>query len=274
MKKLTFLFLLILMTSSSYSQVFLNGSFENNFVSNCLINNITNAQFDSVMSNVRGIGSIETIDIIYDTDCPLFEAAQDGNYFVSVENNSLDSNLFTALSLAIADTLFIGNFYQFSFYDKAFIYLCDSVQIGVSNTDSTFGSLIYTSPLIDTVWTERIVQFTSPITANYITVKMGSLFSGAFVDHFGTSSLSSVHSQIGLKEATLFPNPFSSQLICTTSFAEQAEITFFDFFGRLLLKQTFYDSIHLNTEDFESGIYFYQVRIKSHVIKAGKLIKP
>jgi hypothetical protein len=145
MKQLLFLFLLIGFSSNIYGQTFLNGSFEINNATYCMINNIKNAQFNLLMNNVRGIGEAETIDIFYDKICPSYGSAQSGHYFVSVENNGKDSTQSTIISLKLTDPLQNGMPYNFFFYDKSINLGNNSVKIGVSNTDSTFGTLIYTT---------------------------------------------------------------------------------------------------------------------------------
>jgi len=274
MKRLLFLFLLISVAPTIYGQTFLNGSFETNIATNCMINNITNAQFDSLMVNVRGIGATETIDIYYDTDCPFYGAAQSGHYFVSVENNSNDSTQSTAISLKLADTLQAGNNYSFCFYDKSIALGYDSIQIGVSNTDSTFGTLIYTTPSVDTVWTERNVNFTSPLTGKYITVKYGGVSGGgAFVDNFGVCSENGIDGQTDIEKLKIFPNPFTNQLILTLSNNEQSTIILYDLSSRKLLQQTFTNTTNINTEQLAKGMYLYTVRNRNGIIKKGKVIK-
>jgi len=162
MKRLLFLFVLAGFVPAVYGQLFLNSSFENTIVTNCMINNISNTQFDSLMSNAKGIGATETIDIFYDSSCPQYGSAQEGHYFVSVENNSNDSTQSTAISLKLSDTLQTGNSYSFCFYDKSQLIGAGPVVIGISNTDSTFGTVIYTAPTADTVWTLRTVTFIPP----------------------------------------------------------------------------------------------------------------
>jgi len=256
-----------------YGQTFLNGSFEINSATNCMINNITNGQFNSLMNNVRGIGATETIDIYYDADCPSYGSAQSGHYFISVENNSMDSTQSTIISLKLADTLQTGLLYSFCFYDKSIALGFDSIQIGVSNTDSTFGILIYTTSLIDTTWTMRTVSFNSPTTANYVTVKYGALAGGAFVDNFGVCNGTGIDGQIDIEKLKVFPNPFSNQITFTNSAKEQTTISLYDLLGQQILKQQFSDAITINTEQFAKGIYLYEVRNKSGIIQKGKIIK-
>lgn len=257
MKRLFFLFLLISFAPITYGQTFLNGSFEINIATNCMINNITNSQFDSLMNNVKGIGATETIDIYYDTDCPIFGSAQSGHYFVSVENNWADSTQSTAISLKLADTLQVGNNYSFCFYDKGLLVGAGPVVLGVSNIDSTFGTVIYTGPLVDTVWTMRTVSFTAPITGRYLTVKYGSYYGGAFVDNFGVCTETGINNQnFSQCIYKIFPNPATNQISIQTKLNKQLQFTIYNSFGQLLQSGTLQsDLTTIPIDNLSGGLY-------------------
>ncbi len=273
MKRLLYLILLTSFASTIYAQTFLNGSFEINSTTDCMINNITNAEFNSLMDNVRGIGVTETIDIYYDTDCPNYGAAQSGHYFVSVENNSTDLTQSTVLSLKLEETLQAGDNYTFCFYDKGLSEGAGPVLIGISDTDSTFGSLIYTSPTISTFWTLRTVTFNSPLTALYVTVKYGAPTGGAFIDNFSLCSALGIDGHSNIEKLKVYPNPFSNQITFNTSTNEEATVFIYDFLGQQILKQTFSNSTTVNTEQLANGIYFYELKNADRIITTGKVIK-
>jgi hypothetical protein len=263
MKRLLFLILLISFTSTIYGQTFLNGSFEINSTTNCMINNITNAQFNSIMTNVKGIGARETIDIYYDTDCPSYGAAQSGNYFVSVENNSSDLTKSTAISLKLSNSLQIGNSYNFCFYDKGLVFGAGPIVLGLSNTDSTFGSVIYTSPTIDTVWTMRTVSFIAPSTGRYITVKYGSFNGGALVDNFGDCSRTGINNMNSTQLIfKIFPNPAVNQISIQTNVNKQFHFTIYNSLGQWL--QSGISLSNLTTipiENLSRGFYTIEILV-------------
>jgi hypothetical protein len=274
MKQLLFLFLLIGFSSNIYGQTFLNGSFEINNATYCMINNIKNAQFNLLMNNVRGIGEAETIDIFYDKICPSYGSAQSGHYFVSVENNGKDSTQSTIISLKLTDPLQNGMPYNFFFYDKSINLGNNSVKIGVSNTDSTFGTLIYTTSFIDTIWTMKRISFNSPTTANYVTVKYGGAsLGGAFVDNFGVFDAAVIDKQTDIERLKVFPMPFSNQLTFTLTGNSEKTIILYDFLGRQITQQTFTNTTTINTEQLAKGIYIFTVLNKNGIIRNGKVIK-
>lgn len=74
-------------------------------------------------------------------------------------------------------------------------------------------------------------------------------------------------------ELILFPNPFTDIINITLKGSESVEVSLFDVTSRKILKQSFTNSISLNTEQLAKGIYLYEVRDKSGVIKKGKFVK-
>jgi hypothetical protein len=263
MKRLYITTMLYFCGAIAYGQNFLNGSFEINSTSVCMINDITNAQFNSIMTNVKGIGATETIDIYFDTDCPSYGAAQSGNYFVSVENNSSDSTQSTAISLKLSDSLQTGNSYNFCFYDKGLVFGAGPLVLGLSNTDSTFGSVIYTSPTIDTVWTMRTVSFVAPSTGRYITVKYGSFYGGALVDNFGDCSGTGINNmnstQLILK---LFPNPAINQISIQTNVNKQFHFTIYNSLGQRLQSGTSLSNLTtIPIENLSRGFYNIEISV-------------
>ena len=261
MKKLFLLLLLQCFTSDIYCQIFLNGSFEINNADSCMINNMTNLGFDSLMSDVKGIGLTQTLDIFKDTDCPGFGVANDGHHYVSVENNSVDSTQSTAISLKLADSLQAGMSYHFSFYDRAILGIgTGPIQVGVSNTDSTFGTLIYVSPLIDTIWTKRTVSFNSPGPARYVTVKYGALSGGAIVDNFGQSEGTMINEENFIEDnIRIFPNPTTEELKIEmlTNHLILKRVRILNLFGQELFRSVYVDRI--NVSSFASGLYILEI---------------
>jgi hypothetical protein len=75
------------------------------------------------------------------------------------------------------------------------------------------------------------------------------------------------------KEFILYPNPFNDKLNITINNNELSDIILYDITSRNLIQQKFTNSISLNTEQLAKGIYLYEVRNKSGVIKKGKVVK-
>jgi hypothetical protein len=72
---------------------------------------------------------------------------------------------------------------------------------------------------------------------------------------------------------SIFPNPTSNELNIQTNHNQPSEIILYDILSRKLLHQTFTNSVSLNTEQLQKGIYIYELRDKKGVIKKGKVVK-
>jgi hypothetical protein len=71
----------------------------------------------------------------------------------------------------------------------------------------------------------------------------------------------------------LFPNPFTNELKITLKGEIPSEILIYDITSRLLLKKSFLTSTSLKTDLLTEGIYIYELRNKSGLLMAGKIIK-
>ncbi len=74
-------------------------------------------------------------------------------------------------------------------------------------------------------------------------------------------------------EFRLYPNPFDERLNIRSHTGDQLEVVIYDVISRAIIAQTFSNSVTLNTTQLEKGIYLYEVRNKSGVIKKGKIVK-
>jgi gliding motility-associated-like protein len=186
LKRILFTLLFIYITESR-GQTILNGSFENNTAGVDQIN-LTNVNYNSLMSNSFGFGVLFTIqgniDII--TSSTYCGGPQNGNWFVALTSGGSD-----AFSLTLSSPLVAGNSYTLSFYDRSGspYTLGSAVQIGVSNANNDFGTLVYTAPtpIYDGGWSLRTCTFIAPTNGLYITVKCdGPLDGGPWtqVDNF------------------------------------------------------------------------------------------
>lgn len=71
----------------------------------------------------------------------------------------------------------------------------------------------------------------------------------------------------------IFPDPFNESIDVQTHQSDWYEITLFDITTRAVLKKIFNETAQFETINLSPGIYIYQVRNKSSIIKKGKLIK-
>ena len=75
------------------------------------------------------------------------------------------------------------------------------------------------------------------------------------------------------EEIILYPNPFKDKLTIQTYNNEHLEVILYDISYKKILQQTFTNSITINTELLEKGMYLYEVRDKTGLRNNGKVIK-
>ncbi|MBK8657845.1 MAG: aryl-sulfate sulfotransferase [Bacteroidetes bacterium] len=72
---------------------------------------------------------------------------------------------------------------------------------------------------------------------------------------------------------SIYPNPFSNQLMLQCLTNENFTFTLYDMQGQRILQQTYSNSTTLNTSQLADGLYFYELRNSKGTLKTGKLIK-
>jgi hypothetical protein len=273
MKKL--LVIIILLNSfTGIGQNFLNGGFEiNTAVGNQI--NLSAALYNSTMANSVSFGTLCNIDIITDTNfCGV--GAQQGSWYVALTGGSTD-----AISLELSAPLNIGQTYTVSFYDRWGIPPSSAVypfQIGLSATDTSFGSLIYTAPDANAcVWTLRTFTFVAPSNGQFITVKIAGGSEGdtwCHIDNFTMQLPESVNSVAENNEMQIFPNPFTSQT--TLSFDEEQKNTtvqITDVLGKTILQGTINGRLYvIDMSEKAKGVYFVRIMDEKRKVVNKKII--
>lgn len=262
MKKSSTLFFILVVSLTAKGQSFINGDFENNASSICQYN-ISNLDFNSILSDVKGIGELEKLDLLRTSDCSAVGVPESGECFSSLETQDNDSLRSTALSFQLTSSLQMGSQYSFSFFDRSFPIAGPSgeIEIGVSDNDSTFGTLIATTPAADTIWMRRVILFTAPITGAYITArqKNQSFKTGEFIDNFSfdTSGTGLPESSIS-KWVEIFPNPVMDKLNLKipSNYFHVLKIRIFGQDSKLIYLSN--DCTSIITENYASGIYFIE----------------
>lgn len=181
MKSLLKILLFVLFVNNyAFSQQFTNGSFENNTVTVDQIN-LSNSDFNSMMSDCNGYGTNGNLDII--TSSTYSGGANEGDWFIALTGNGTDE-----LSLKLSSPLISGQTYTISFFDKAHTTIAAKpIEIGLSASNNSFGTLIYTTPNAATssIWTQRLFSFVATSNAQYVTIRQqGDFLNWVHVDNF------------------------------------------------------------------------------------------
>jgi hypothetical protein len=144
--------------------------------------------------------------------------------------------------------------------------------------------------ITDTVsWTLVSGEYTATGGENYLTIgnfnndsntvdtltHFNSSFPFAYfyIDDVSLTPCTGIEEQNSSAEIRISPNPFSARIDVTSKRNEPADFALYDVMGRKKLQQSFTNSTSLNAEQLASGIYLYEVRNKSGVIKKGKVVK-
>ncbi|MGZ3883513.1 MAG: T9SS type A sorting domain-containing protein [Bacteroidia bacterium] len=167
--------------TTGYAQSFLNGSFEINTATACDFN-MANAAFTSAMSNCVGYGVANQLDIMQGS-CT-FGVPQNGSWMVSLATNAGNTDAFTTM---LSAPLVAGTTYTMRFYDKGDPTYPPGVpiQIGISTTAGTGGTIVYTAPTpLSGTWSLRSFSFVAPNSGQYVSVSTTGAPLWTFVDNF------------------------------------------------------------------------------------------
>ena len=74
-------------------------------------------------------------------------------------------------------------------------------------------------------------------------------------------------------EMLLFPNPFFNELIISTGASLPSQLIIYDLASRIILHQSFANTVTVNTSHISNGIYFYEVKAGNGKTQSGKIVK-
>lgn len=158
-------------TASAPANMILNGSFEFNSAGTNMINP-SNASFNANMSAVYSYGS-PGVDIL-DATSTYGLAPIDGNWKISPFSDTGGVQQ-EEVAMQLTGPLTVATVYSLSFFahcDNQFTSGFGPVEIGVSTTNSSFGTLVYTSGLLsNSTWSLFSTTFAAPVAGSYLTVR-------------------------------------------------------------------------------------------------------
>ncbi len=89
----------------------------------------------------------------------------------------------------------------------------------------------------------------------------------------GNSSSVGISSISSNEDLMIYPNPFSDQLTINMNNNSSSELTIYDVTSRKLIQQYFVNSLVINTDELAKGLYLYEVKTNSRIVRKGKLTK-
>ncbi len=177
-----YIFLFSVLFNQLFSQKFINGNFENNSAGSDQIN-LSNEALNNMLPGVTAFGSYGDVDIIQSSTYG-GSGAYNGTWYIALTGGNTD-----IVALELTTNLVKGKKYSISFYDRQTGgYMASAIQVGVSETNNSFGTVVYTSPDVPqlNVWSKRVCSFIAPSNGKYITVQMpeGSISNWVNIDCF------------------------------------------------------------------------------------------
>jgi len=165
-----------------FCQKLLNGSFENNTANADQIN-LSNSALNAMLPYVTAFGSYGDVDIIK-SGIYGGGGAQDKTWYIALTGGGTD-----IVSLKLSSPLIKGKKYGLSFYDrKDPNHQVFPIKIGLSNNQTAFGTVVFTSDQtpINSLWSKRSFTFEAPNNGEYITVQMsaGTISDWVNIDNF------------------------------------------------------------------------------------------
>jgi hypothetical protein len=151
----------------------INGSFENN-TSGGTQYNLTNANFNSLMSSITAFGASEELDIMDHANIYGLPPV-DGNYKVALHLRT--DGLADAFSFGLSSSIVAGRTYTLSFWAQTVLDFDpgrEPLHIGISNSATDFGTLLYTTgPNTPNAWQYHETTFVAGVSGNHLTVSNG-----------------------------------------------------------------------------------------------------
>jgi hypothetical protein len=196
--------------TSMAQNLILNGSFEINNMTQCYedLHSWTSSPFNNYDSIIPYSSSYGAAIVIMKGSCercnpPTFwgGGTQEGVWMAGLASKPFTSPLGNGwnqskFSFELDHPLSTGKNYKLTFYIKeppdiplnstgCLESPSNYVNIGISNTDTAFGTHIYTSPLGDTIWKQYSIVFNTQNAEKHITVTAGvdTNYYGVFVDN-------------------------------------------------------------------------------------------
>jgi len=281
MKNLLLSLTILFSSSFCMSQTIINGNFEINSLSSCLINP-SNTTYNNSISNSFAFGDyfFSGPDLLKST-CP-YGSPANGTWFLGIGYGTQPGVGFRsdAISVEIDMNLVQGNSYTIRYFDKVSTDGGGAgglipLQFGLSTESLSFGTLIHSS-VPSYSWTERSFTFVAPSNGNFITLKplvTGTTGSWIHVDNIRIENTLGLVDESHETEIASFPNPFSNYLTFKLNNNDLSELRIFDLTGREIMKKEFINELTLETFDFNSGLYFYTITSESRIVKKGKILK-
>jgi hypothetical protein len=152
----------------------LNGDFENHtFGPGCHFN-LSNDNFNLGVSSATAFGDAQEIDLMADGTCSYGLPPQSGETKLGIHRQGAGQPV-DAFSFDLSAPIVAGEPYKIEFYAHAELDFdpdIGDVEIGISTSPTSFGTLVFSGTPLTTGWTLLSATFLAPIAASHLTVRV------------------------------------------------------------------------------------------------------
>ncbi|MCZ6765888.1 MAG: hypothetical protein O7D32_03065 [bacterium] len=157
------------------TNLILNGDFENStFTPGCNFNQ-SNASITAGLANITAYGAATEIDEMSNgTSCGFAGPPQSGTVKLAIHRQSVGGST-DEFSFLLSSAVVAGTAYDISFYswsDLSFDPDVGWVEIGLSSSAASFGTLAFSGTSGTTGWVLSSGTFTAPVNATYLTARV------------------------------------------------------------------------------------------------------
>jgi hypothetical protein len=150
---------------------------------------------------------------------------------------------------------------------------------------------VYTNSIItDTLnWIEILGSFIADSAYNHIVIgnffdnastSIYTLDSGEVSSYYFVDDISVIRKNAtGIDESSsrdflkVYPNPFNDKLKITSENNKVYSVNIYDLTSRIILKADFSNSVSIDAEWFDEGVYIYEIKCKDELVRIGKVVK-
>ena len=172
----------------------LNGDFENNGATSSQYN-MSNAMFNSLVYNATAFGTGDEIDLMT-TDSPYGLLPESGLWKLGIHKSGYPIyGNDDAFSFTLSSPLVAGQQYALSFYGQDVVSAQNpgggQLQVGVSSTPTSFGTLVFAGTLGTNAWTHLTSTFVAPMSGLYLSVQVdpNAVPTWANIDNFSLTAV-------------------------------------------------------------------------------------
>lgn len=206
-----------------------------------------------------------------------FNNAQNSTYFLAVNPQSPCGGFYSATLASSSQNFSSQDSLRFScryFKSTTLGWGVSILRVIISN--GTTNDTISTQFSVVNSWSTVDIALPSYLIAPAvtITIDMGG-GEGAALDDIKIMNIPplGIHHLLSGKMNEPYPNPFTNEITFFQSGNESNELTIYNVLGEMIIHEKISSNLRVQTENWESGIYFYELKNEHAILASGKIMK-